>query len=107
MPSVLELCSPAQGFLRPLEQVPDPVFSEHMLGNGFAIEPAEGILYAPFAGTVSNINKNAHALVLTQNGFEILLHIGCCVRQIPARTWIAPARQAPGILRRYRAAIHK
>ena len=76
MPSVLELCSPAQGFLRPLEQVPDPVFSEHMLGNGFAIEPAEGILYAPFAGTVSNINKNAHALVLTQNGFEILLHIG-------------------------------
>ena len=76
MPPVLELCSPAQGFLRPLEQVPDPVFSEHMLGNGFAIEPAEGILYAPFAGTVSNINKNAHALVLTQNGFEILLHIG-------------------------------
>ena len=43
MPPVLELCSPAQGFLRPLEQVPDPVFSEHMLGNGFAIEPAEGI----------------------------------------------------------------
>lgn len=76
MPSVLELCSPAQGFLRPLEQVPDPVFSEHMLGNGFAIEPAEGILYAPFEGTVSNLNKNAHALVLTQNGFEILLHIG-------------------------------
>ena len=76
MSSVLELFSPADGSIFPLEQVPDPVFSQHMLGNGFAIDPAKGEVFAPCGGIITNINPNKHALVITQNGFELLVHIG-------------------------------
>lgn len=72
----LELLSPADGTLRPLEQVPDPVFSQRMLGDGFAIDPVNGNVFSPCAGTITNINPNKHALVITQNGYELLIHIG-------------------------------
>ena len=50
MPETLTVFSPLAGQAVPLEKVPDPVFSEKMLGDGIAIEPSEGILYAPFDG---------------------------------------------------------
>ena len=76
MSPILELFSPADGSIFPLEQVPDPVFSQHMLGNGFAIDAAKGEVFAPCGGTITNINPNKHALVISQNGFELLVHIG-------------------------------
>ncbi len=76
MSHVLDLFSPADGILRPLEQVPDPVFSERMLGDGLAVEPENGAVFSPAAGKVVNINKNFHALALAADGFEILLHVG-------------------------------
>ena len=76
MSAILELFSPAAGTLMPLEQVPDPVFSQHMLGNGFAVNPQNGEVSSPCGGTITNINQNKHALVISQNGFEVLIHVG-------------------------------
>lgn len=76
MPETLTVFSPLAGQAVSLEQVPDPVFSEKMLGDGIAIEPFEGILYAPFDGKIINFNKALHALVIAKDNFELLIHVG-------------------------------
>ncbi len=71
------LYSPVQGNTVPLNKVPDEVFSQRMLGDGIAIEPSEGKLYAPCDGTVESVFDTGHAVNLKgENGCEILLHIG-------------------------------
>lgn len=58
-------------------QVPDPTFAECMLGNGIAIEPAEGKVYAPCDATVDMMFTTGHAVSLVaDNGAEILIHVG-------------------------------
>lgn len=60
-----------------LEDVKDPVFSQKMMGDGFAIDPTEGMLYAPVNGEVVNLFPTLHAIgIKSENGFEILMHIG-------------------------------
>ena len=60
-----------------LEDVKDPVFSQKMMGDGFAIDPTEGVLYAPVNGEVVNLFPTLHAIgIKSENGFEILMHIG-------------------------------
>ena len=68
--------APVPGTIVPLEQVPDPVFNQRMLGDGLAIDPAHGTLTAPFDGRIININPNLHAFVLEHNGVELLVHVG-------------------------------
>lgn len=68
--------APVKGALVPLNQVPDPVFSQKMLGDGIAIDPADGTLHAPFDGKIINMNPNLHAFVIEKNGIELLVHIG-------------------------------
>lgn len=71
------LYSPVQGKIVPLSKVPDEVFSQRMLGDGIAIEPSEGKLYAPCDGTVESVFDTGHAVNLKgEKGCEILLHIG-------------------------------
>ncbi|MGK6320474.1 phosphoenolpyruvate--protein phosphotransferase [Sphingomonas sp. DT-204] len=73
----IALLAPFAGWLAPLDEVPDPVFAERMMGDGFAIDPIEGLLRAPAAGTVLSIPASAHAVTLRlENGAELLLHIG-------------------------------
>lgn len=61
----------------PLEEVPDPVFAEHMMGDGIAVDPLDGVLQAPADGTIISIPDTAHAATLRlQNGAELLIHIG-------------------------------
>ena len=68
---------PIPGNVIPLEQVEDGVFSEKMLGDGVAIEPAKGEVYAPFDGQISMIFDTKHAIGMTsENGLEILIHVG-------------------------------
>lgn len=76
MPDALPVLSPLEGTAVPLEQTPDPVFSELMLGDGLAINPTSNILCAPFDAQILNINKAGHAVVLTSQGIEVLVHIG-------------------------------
>ena len=61
----LEIASPMNGTVVALEQVPDPAFSEKHMGEGIAIEPSEGKVYAPFDGVIAHVmNKSKHAVIL-------------------------------------------
>ncbi|MFD1403467.1 PTS transporter subunit IIABC [Robinsoniella peoriensis] len=69
--------APMTGKSIPLEEVNDGVFSERMLGDGAAIEPADGRVTAPFDGVVSMVFDTKHAIGLTSdNGIELLIHVG-------------------------------
>ncbi len=71
------LSAPMQGWALPIDQVPDAVFAECMLGDGVAIDPTGDGLYAPCNATVLTLLDSGHAITLrTQEGAEILIHIG-------------------------------
>ena len=73
----LRFNSPAEGQVIPLEQVNDEVFSTRIMGDGIAIRPVKGALYAPADGVISNVFDTGHALsMLTDGGVELIFHIG-------------------------------
>lgn len=72
-----EVYSVADGQVVALEQVKDPVFAQKMMGDGFAVEPANGNIVSPVSGAVSSIFPTKHALgIVTEAGLEVLVHIG-------------------------------
>lgn len=77
MSEKLSIKAPLSGVLVPLETVPDPVFSQKMVGDGIAIDPTSEVLLAPVAGTVVQMHPAGHAVtVRSEEGLEILVHIG-------------------------------
>ena len=71
------LYAPMAGKAVAITEVPDPTFAEGMLGNGIAIEPAEGKVYAPCDATVDMMFTTGHAVSLVADfGAEILIHVG-------------------------------
>lgn len=75
--SVLLLRAPLSGVIWPLENIPDPVFAQKMVGDGVSIDPVDDTLLAPCDGEVVSLHAAGHALTLrAENGAEILLHIG-------------------------------
>jgi len=71
------LYAPVDGELIALEEVPDPVFSEKMMGDGIAIKPANGSVVSPVQGEVVQVFPTKHAVgIKTDNGVEVLIHIG-------------------------------
>ena len=71
------LYAPCKGKVVPLSEVPDPTFSEKILGDGFAVIPSEGKIYAPTDGEIAMVFDTLHAITLTSSsGTEILIHIG-------------------------------
>ena len=69
--------APMAGKAVAITEVPDPTFAEGMLGNGIAIEPAEGKVYAPCDATVDMMFTTGHAVSLVADcGAEILIHVG-------------------------------
>ena len=69
--------APLTGRLLNLEDVPDPVFSQKMMGDGMAIEPSVGILVSPVEGEIIQLFHTKHAIgIKSLTGMEILLHIG-------------------------------
>ncbi|KVN12435.1 PTS glucose transporter subunit IIA [Burkholderia stagnalis] len=71
------LLAPLTGPIVPLADVPDPVFSGGMFGDGIGIDPLAGKLVAPCAGIVSHLARTGHAVTITTpQGAEVLLHIG-------------------------------
>ncbi|MCD7905972.1 MAG: glucose PTS transporter subunit IIA [Clostridiales bacterium] len=69
--------SPIKGKVISLEEVADGVFSEGMLGQGAAVEPEEGKVFAPFDGEVSMVYDTKHALgLMSKEGVELLIHVG-------------------------------
>ena len=70
--------SPVEGLMKPLTEVPDQVFSEKMMGDGFAIIPGSGKVIAPFDGTVATDFPTRHALGIQsdEHNIEMLIHVG-------------------------------
>ena len=69
--------APVAGQAVPVSEVPDPTFSSGMLGNGIAIIPTEGKVYAPCNATVDMMFTTGHAVSLVaDNGAELLIHVG-------------------------------
>ncbi|NRT79906.1 PTS sugar transporter subunit IIA [Clostridium beijerinckii] len=72
-----KIVSPTEGKLKSITSVIDEVFASKALGDGFAIEPKEGVVYSPIVGVVSMIFPTLHAIGLkANNGVEVLIHIG-------------------------------
>lgn len=74
----VELSAYLSGKVIPIEEVPDQVFSQKVLGDGLAIQPTDSVLLAPADGEITVVNEGTyHACgILLDNGAEILLHIG-------------------------------
>ena len=71
------LKAPLSGVIYPIEQVPDPVFAQKMVGDGLSIDPTNNTLCAPMDGTVTQIHSALHAVTLTHSsGLEVMMHIG-------------------------------
>lgn len=69
--------APVDGEFVPLTDVPDPVFSQKMMGEGFGVQPASSEIYAPIKGTITTIFQTKHAIGMTsKSGCEVLVHIG-------------------------------
>ncbi len=75
-PKTLALRAPLSGILVPLDEVPDPVFAQRLVGDGISIDPLSEALLAPCDARVLQVHRAAHALTLTRDGVEILIHIG-------------------------------
>ena len=68
---------PVSGTLLNLENVPDEVFAKRMMGDGFAVDPTVGKIYAPVSGVIKAAFPIKHAIgIEAKDGTEILIHIG-------------------------------
>ncbi len=88
--STVILRAPLSGLLIPIEQVPDPVFAEKMVGDGVALDPMTSALRAPFDGQVIQLHDAHHALTLRgPEGVEVLMHIGLDTVQLGGQGFTA------------------
>ena len=72
-----QAAAPLAGRALPLTEVNDAVFSQKVMGDGLAIQPSEGKVYAPFDGEVASLLETKHAIgLMGDNGMELLIHIG-------------------------------
>jgi phosphoenolpyruvate-protein phosphotransferase len=73
----VKLFPPLKGVFVDLAKVPDPVFAEKMVGDGFAIDPLDNVLHSPIDGKIKSIHRAKHAITIESNlGFDILIHVG-------------------------------
>lgn len=72
-----KILAPVKGKVIPLEQVPDEVFAEKVLGDGVAIIPEDGKIYSPVDGTITTITDSLHAYGFeTEDGIQMIVHFG-------------------------------
>ena len=72
----LTLLAPFTGRVVPIEQVPDPVFAQKIVGDGLAIDPGEGVGVAPVSGELAVFVSGGHAFAMRAAGLEIIVHAG-------------------------------
>ena len=71
------LYAPITGNYIPLDQIPDAVFSQGILGQGCGIEPEEGVVVSPVDGEITQVADTKHALgIVSKDGVELLIHVG-------------------------------
>lgn len=73
----VKVLAPFDGKIVALENVPDEVFAQKMVGDGLAIEPTGNIVVAPITGRITKLFHTGHAFVISSDiGVELLVHIG-------------------------------
>lgn len=83
-----EVFAPMKGKVISLSEINDGVFSEGMLGEGAAIEPVDGKVFAPFDGEVQMVYDTKHALgLMSDNGVELLIHVGIDTVQLNGKCY--------------------
>jgi phosphocarrier protein FPr/phosphocarrier protein len=95
--SSIRFRAPLQGWAAPLDEVPDPVFADRMMGDGLAIDPTSGHVVAPCDGRVLSVHKARHAItLLASNGAEVLIHIGLETVALGGdgfQVWVKPGQE--------------
>ena len=73
----LSFIAPLSGPLVALQEVPDPVFAQKLVGDGVSIDPVTNRLLAPCDGKITHVHPSHHAVtIMTEAGLELMLHIG-------------------------------
>ena len=72
----IEIFSPLDGKVVDIENVPDEVFSQKLVGDGIAIIPSSSIVVSPINGIISRIFPTKHAFSIRGNNIEVMVHIG-------------------------------
>lgn len=91
--------SPVQGKMIPLAEVPDPIFSGQLVGNGVAFIPDRGELVSPVSGKVIHIYPTMHAIgLLTDEGLEVLLHIGIDTSKLVGNYFTAVVKEGDQVV---------
>lgn len=73
----IRILSPETGKAVALDQVPDPVFSQKIIGDGIAVIPTDGRITSPVDGEVASVAETLHAYGFrTEDGLELLIHVG-------------------------------
>jgi PTS system, glucose subfamily, IIA component len=71
------IAAPVKGQFVKQEDIPDETFAQGILGAGLGIQPEEGVVYAPFDGTISSVAESKHAIGISGAGdMELLIHVG-------------------------------
>ena len=96
-----EISSPAQGKVITDLEINDPVFSTRVLGVGFGVIPTQGSVFSPVNGEVVNAFESGHAYtILSEDGLEILVHIGIDTVELDGEGFIAKVRKGDKIRKR-------
>ena len=91
---LLEFVSPVEGKVMELSEVEDKVFSQGIMGNGFAVELTSGTVRAPFSGEVTVVFPTGHAIGMKRaDGLEVLIHIGMDTVQLNGKGFSLHVKQ--------------
>lgn len=94
----LTVYAPVTGTALPLERIPDPVFSQGVLGPGCGIEPEKGAIYAPFHGKITQLADTRHAIGITStDGLEVLIHVGIDTVDMDGRGFSAKVSEGKSV----------
>lgn len=90
----IEIGSPVNGEIVPIQQVNDPTFADEIIGKGVAVIPQDGKFYAPCDGTLAVLFPTGHAYAINStDGVELLVHIGIDTVKLKGQFYTIHAKQ--------------